>query len=431
MWEKTRRPPASIGSVRQAVGLLGSDLPVYAVGTAADQATRLGISLVAAAVLGPTEFGAWVLASSLMQYASFASLGIVHGAAREIPRLSGADDRAAADRAEATATTISVIAALGAGLAVLLLALGPLDFGTAPWLVALAVGTQQLVFAQQVILRARLLFRAAAGQLLVGSGILLVSAAPLLQAGIGGLLLARSVTATLVVATMGWRLKRPIRFGFDAPMARQMLRAGAPVMIAGATFAVLLTLDRWLIEAWLGRAAVGVYGVAALGANALLLIPTFLGQQLYPRLSYRRGAGASIGDLLSEALRFGTVAATATAGVGLATLLAALFLIPSILPEYVPALLPLGLSVAAVAVYSAVFGIGYAINLANRQQELVLIQLVALGCHLAVATALVRSGLGLASFPLSLLVTFAVYGTLVLARARDAARSDATRNLPT
>jgi O-antigen/teichoic acid export membrane protein len=411
-------------AIRSTTSLLGSDLRSYGAATVADQAARVAVNVVAAAVLGPVGFGTWVLVSSLIQYSTFTSLGIVHGAAREIPRLHGAEEAASADGVEDVATAAALSTGLLAGIGSA--ALTPVLFGpdVNPVLVGLAVFLQQAFFLQQILFRANLRFGAAAGQLASGAVGLPAAGLPLLRFGPDGLVLARILVNGGVVLLALRRLPRVPRPRWRRAIAADLLRVGAPVMMAGLVFALLITIDRWLIDALLGRTAVGQYGLVTLAIGGLLVVPTFLSQQLYPRLSHERGAGATGRLILQAARQFGLTAALLTGAAGLLASLVAIVAIPRLLPDYAPAIPAVIVSSTAVAVYAATSGLGYVLNLTGRQRTLVVCQVAALAADVSLSVTFARLGLGLVSFSLALLLTFIGYGIALTVLAGRAAIHD-------
>jgi O-antigen/teichoic acid export membrane protein len=401
---------------RSLRALLAEDLGWYGLGAMADQASRMLVGLAAAAVLTPVTFGSWVLANSMIQYASFASFGAVHGAAREIPRLLGEGDAARAAHVEAVARGLAISAGVGAAAVAMVAGLLVL-WDIEAWLLGVAVFVQGVGFFQQAVFRGRLQFRAAGEQLLVGAVVLPMLAVPGFGAGANGLVAARAAAGTVALWITARRRSAPWRLASSLTTTRTLVRVGAPIMLGGVIVAVLLTLDRWLIEALMGRSAVGVYGIVIMTANALLVVPTFLAQQVYPRLSYRRGAGATARDLLREAFRFGAVAAVVTATLGSAVAVLAALLVPQFLPAYAVAIPALQLMVVAVVTYAAGAGLAYVLNLTDHQVWLLVSQAVAVAVNLAVSLMLVRVGFGLNAFPLALLLAFATSGLLTLGAA--------------
>src|SRR5687768_6675135 len=91
---------------------------LLSIGVGTFQAARLLVNLVAAGVLGPSGFGAWVALTLLLQYASFVTLGIPNGAGREIPVRLGAGRTGSAAFVEDVSLGSTLLAALvGAVLA--------------------------------------------------------------------------------------------------------------------------------------------------------------------------------------------------------------------------------------------------------------------------------------------------------------------------
>ncbi|MEZ0240996.1 MAG: oligosaccharide flippase family protein [Chloroflexota bacterium] len=412
------------GAMRSTTTLLGSDLRSYGLATFADQGGRMILNLVAAGMLGPVVFGTWVLVASIIQYSAFSSLGIVNGAAREIPRALGAGDPERARRIEDVATGGALVTGVVAGLAMIVLS--PILFGpdVQPWLVALAVLMTQLFVLQQILFRANLRFREAAGQLGVAAVGAPVVGIPMLRFGVDGLIAARVIVNALVVTVAARRFGRLPRPRLDRAMLAQLISVGLPVMLGGLVFALLITLDRWLADILLGREAVGQYGIVSLAVSALLIVPTFLAQQLYPRISHERGAGAHGQRLLEVAIRFGVLAGLATAALGMAGSVFAVVAIPIVLPEYEEAIIPLIVGALAVSVFALSSGLGYVLNLTGRQRELVLAQAGALVGDVVLSLLFVNAGVGLVSFSLAMLVTFSVYGVVLWFAARHAARTD-------
>ena len=417
-------------AARSTTDLLGSDLRSFGLANLALQAGRMALNLVAAGWLGPIQLGTWVLVSSVIQYSSFASLGIINGAAREIPQALGAGDPKAARRFEDVATGGALTTGLLAGIFATVLT--PYLFGPEVdgLLVGLAVVSTQWFFLQQVLFRGNLRFREAAGQVWISAVGTPVVGIPLLRFGIDGLVAARVAVNAIVIAVAARRLDRTPRPRLDGPILRRLISVGAPVMFAGLVFTMLITLDRWLVDILLGRAAVGQYGIVSLAVGTLLVVPTFLAQQFYPRISQERGAGATGVQLLGFAMRFGVLAGAGTAALGAAGSIVAIVGIPIFLPAYEPAIVPLVIAVVAVSIYSAFSGLGYVLNLTGRQRILVATQAGALVADLLLSVLFVSIGLGLLSFSLALVVTFSLQGLVLVIAARHAARADSRPSAP-
>lgn len=422
--------PSVAGRLRAAATTAGWDLPVFAAATFVDQAGRLGLSLVAAAVLGPLQFGTWIVLSLVIQYAGFGGLGIPQGAGREIPRALGAGDGATAAATEDVAVGGGLVAAAAtaviaaAALPVLLGpsgSVGPVTIG----LLAIVVFLQQLFLLEQVLFRSRLRFRPASVQLLVQGLAGPIVGLVLLAAGlaIDGLLGAR--VAVLAVALVGaiWTLSRVPRPRWDRAAVVALARIGAPLALAGFLFLALVTIDRWIVALLIGGDAVGWYGLVGLTVSGLLLLPSLVSQQFYPRLARARGAGADGPTLLAMARSQALLAGALTAGAAALAGAAAIVAIPALLPAYQPAVGPLLVALLGTVAYAFASADGNLLNLLDRQRRYVAAQLAALAVEAALGVGLVLGGLGIGGVAAASAVTMALYALGLRRLASRAARS--------
>jgi O-antigen/teichoic acid export membrane protein len=416
--------------VKSATRLTEDDLFTFAVGTALDQGGRFVLNVVAASVLGPVVFGTWVVLSLLIQYSNFLSFGIPQGAGREIPRALGARDGERADRIEDVATAGTVLTSLlGAGLAALLapLVLGPSDAAISPAsvvLFVLVVMLQQFMVLQQVLFRSRLRFRPAAVQLgaqgtaaLIAGGLFLA-----LGSGLDGLLLARVAIGLVAILLVSRTLARVPRPHWDSGQMSELIRIGAPMLIAGILVVLLVTVDRWIVLLALGDEAVGQYGLVGLVVSTLVLVPNLVSQLRYPRLAFARGEGQSPEMLGRLARSQGVLAGSLTALASVAAAVAAIIGIPLLLPAYEPAMEPIIIVLVGMTAYAFASGFGNLLNLLDRQRRYLQVQLAALLINVGLAIALVRAGLGLNGVALASAIGLTSYALLLRIAASAALR---------
>ncbi len=402
-----------------AVRTLGWELPLFGAATFVDQGGRLLLNVVAAAVLGPVVFGSWVLAALLIQYANFVSLGVTNGAGRQIPYLLGAERPEEAARAEDVALLTTGLTGLAAGLVAFLIA--PLVFGPEPgfgpagllFLVG-AIVLQQFFLLQQVLFRSRLRFRHASLQLiLTGVAAPVVGIVLVLVAQLDGLLAARFLITCFVLILAARLLARLPRPRWDREMATQLVRVGLPILTASILFALLATIDRWLVLTLLGREQVGYYGLVAVAISGLLMVPVVVSQQFYPRLGYAHGQGSGRDALLRICRQQSLLAAALTTGAAAFVAVGAVVGIPLLLPAYRPATVPILIVVAALVVYAAGSAYGSLLNVVGRQRWFLVLQLVAICVDVAVAVILVSRGFGLEGIALAFLIAMSLYGSLL------------------
>jgi O-antigen/teichoic acid export membrane protein len=358
-----------------------------------------------------------VILSLLLQYSAFLGLGIPNGAGREIPRFLGAKDPTAAADVEDVASLGVVLTGLLAAVvsvALVPVLIGP-QAGSTLLLLGAAAFLQQAFLLEQVFIRSRLRFRAASAQLAAqGLGAPIVGILLLLAGwGINGLLVARAVVVLIALAMAGRSLGRIPKPRFDARRLVAIAMIGLPMLAAGILLVLVVTIDRWIVLALLGPEAVGIYGLVGLAATSLILVPTMISQQYYPRLAFARGEGADGAALLRMARGQAILAGGLTAIAASFVALAAIFVVPAFLPAYVGAVGPILIILVGMVVYAVGSAHGNLLNLLDRQRRFLLIQAVVLGFDIALSVTLVRMGLGIAGAAVGSAVSMTLYSALL------------------
>jgi len=391
---------------------------MFSAATGIYQACRLTLMLAAAAALGPGDFGVWVLLVVFIQYSGALGVGITNGASREIPYLRGRGQEHDARLVVSAGWGAAIVTALAAGSIALLggwflvtpaVDQRPVVIG----LLAIAVALQQPLLFGQAVMRSSFRFGAAAGQLTVMGLVLLVTGAALLSSGIAGLMaaLTASTVAGLFVAVgrSGGR-ERPL---WRADVIRRLAGIGLPIMVAGLIFALLTTIDRWLVLLFLGIDAVGVYGLAGMAVSGLLLVPSVLGQQTYPRLAFAHGAGSPASDLLAMAASQGRLVAVVVIGLAIPTGLAAAAGIPAFLPAYVEAVPALIAGLAGVVAYGSASGYANLLNTVGAHRRYLAVQVISLVVDLSLSVLALAAGLRLFGVAVAFLASMVTYGLLL------------------
>ena len=400
---------------------------MFSAATGIYQACRLTLMLAAAAALGPGDFGVWVLLVVFIQYSGALGVGITNGASREIPYLRGRGQEHDARLVVSAGWGAAIVTALAAGSIALLggwflvtpaVDQRPVVIG----LLAIAVALQQPLLFGQAVMRSSFRFGAAAGQLTVMGLVLLVTGAALLSSGIAGLMaaLTASTVAGLLVTVGRSGRERPL---WRADVIRRLAGIGLPIMVAGLIFALLTTLDRWLVLLFLGIDAVGVYGLAGMAVSGLLLVPSVLGQQTYPRLAFAHGAGSPASDLLAMAASQGRLVAVVVIGLAIPAGLAAAAGIPVFLPAYVEAVPALIAGLAGVVAYGSASGYANLLNTVGAHRRYLAVQVISLVVDLSLSVLALAAGLRLFGVAVAFLASMVTYGFLLRRAAVDASAS--------
>lgn len=248
-------------------------------------ACMLAMVTVLARKLGLTEFGVYGLFVSVATYLLIVQLSIEGAAVRAI---AAAPDEAERERIFTTALWLYAAAGLVAGIVIagvgLLLAgvLGIPDHlrpaaraGVLMLAGLIALGWPAKVF--QDLLRGQQLFGMAALAEMLGYGVvsggviaLALTESPLsLVIALGGALSAASGVAALIVSR-AFGVKVPYRAGAaDRESARELLGVSSFLLITGIADLVIYSMDRVILAAYKGAAAVGLYEGAVRPQNLL------------------------------------------------------------------------------------------------------------------------------------------------------------------
>lgn len=404
-------------------GLERAEFVLFGLSVAAVQGTRFAYALIAAWVLSAGDFATWALMLAALTYLPLLLLGVVNGLGRQLPYFVGSGDYGHADQAERAAWLSTVVAS-----SVTLACAGLLDLFTRSggYLAVFGVaGAATLILQmQQFAARSRLNFRRASIQQVVYGAVLSVAAVVLIFARELPLVAVMSLyAAALVVALMAGPFRAPARP--DTAVlgdVKQLMQVGFPIMAAGVVFSLFISSDRWIAAAVLGGADSAPYQLASLIASGLMVVPSVVSLQVYPRMAMAHGSGISESELVRMATRHGMLAAAVVAPLAIATGIGSVVLVPNLLPLYadgVPAVLVL---CGGLAVLSTVVGLGNYLNIVGRQWEYLRAQIASI----AVAVTLMVIGgrvLGVTGIAAGISVGFVLFGVLLRASVRSPERS--------
>ena len=395
---------------------MAGDVVLFTGSSALFHASRLAVSVFAAAALAPAAFALWGVFLIVLSYSNYANLGILNGANRELPLALGRGDVALSERIEQGAYA----GALATGLLLAGATLGL--FAANPALAAAAAAAlalQQLYLFEQVSLRSRLEFRRAS-VLQIVLAVTFPSVAVLLLPALGiiGLVAAQAAAFGLgsALALVAWRFD--LRPSFDTDVLKRLIRVGLPIMTGGLVFAVVVTADRWLVATALGQTALGQYTLAGLLPSAGVLASMVMAQQFYPRMAMRFGETGAIEAIYPLAVRQSLLSIITVGPPALLASLAVPMIIDRWLPEYAPASQAAQLLLIGVVPLAAAGGFGNLLITVGRAGWYVILLLAALSAELILGAATLHLGWGMAGVAGAAACAYAVLalGALVAAR---------------
>jgi len=388
------RPPAGTPILRRLLG----ESAVYGLGGVANQALAIILVPIYARQLGSEGYGTVALLTTTLSTATLiATLAMPQAFFREYLREAVDDPQ----RRAVLRTTLGLrLVASLAALAILLLLAAPLAQAilgeAAAWPLMALIGVVVLFDTLNLVplsfLRAErrprdyavLSFsRAVLGSLLIIGLVVGAGLGPL------GVVLGSALSAMVAAAAGMSLLARDgrLRLSLDRTLARRMLAFGLPLVPAALAGWALNLSDRYLVNAFDGRAAVGIYSAGytvGLAINALAIAPFSLAWgATYWEIARRNDAPAVISRVLT-----GFAALASFAALGLSALATDAFRI-LLTPEFEPGRFVTPFSAFGFVGYGLFTVLTTGINLAGRTRRLPLIMGVAAAANLVLNLALI------------------------------------------
>jgi O-antigen/teichoic acid export membrane protein len=392
---------------------LAPEFAFFAGSTLLLQACRFGVSVVAAKLLGPLSFGIWNAVSSILVYGLSAHGGVLNGMNREVPYHAGRRDAAKVAQVRRVSLTVGLLSAFVAGL----LTLGASQLPMwGPAVRAALIATAALLLVQQVYqyfqfaLKSGLRFDLMSWQQIALSVAFPAAVIPLTaKFGLNGFIASQALAMAVVSALITRFLPFKLDLEWNWPETVRLARIGLPIMTAGILYALLTTVDRWVVLALLGTVSLGYYTLAILTMSALAVLPNVISDQMYPRMALTFGSEPSYRALV-PLMRRQIILSLAVVTPVLAFV--ALILLPSaprILPAFAPGVVPAQIASVSFVFLGVSGGYGNFLNTVGKQRSYLAAQTLALVINVLLSIVLVTLGLGLAGVAFSLVLAYAVY----------------------
>lgn len=285
MKNQVRKP--STGAQRQII----KDSTQYLTATIVGQ----GIGLIRAVILpilfSPAQMGIWNLMNVIFGYGGNAHVGLLDGMNKAIPFLRMKNDPEQVERIKDSVFWMNLLLGGFAGGAIWFVSWHmPGAYGVGMRITAGIVFLQLIFYYLFSLLRADNRFGLLSGGvagLSVASTILILGGALGFQDRVCGALVGLMTAYGLIVVY--WLLKSGYRFAvqfrFDA--IRKALELGVPLIVIAFLSTIFMSVDRWMIAAWLDETQLGYYALGFMASNLLVLVPGSVASVLYPRMLKR------------------------------------------------------------------------------------------------------------------------------------------------
>jgi O-antigen/teichoic acid export membrane protein len=263
----------------------------YLTATIVSQGVGLARAVLLPVLFNPAQLGIWNLLNVVLGYGSNAHLGLLDGMNKSIPSLRGQNELAEAERIKDSVFWANLMLGGSSGVALVLASWYiPGDFGNSLRILGGVTFLQLVFYYLFSLLRADNRFG------LISSGVVglsVLSTILVLGGAVGhpdrlrGGLLGLLASYGLIVAY--WLYRSRYRFVFQCRVEeiRTALKLGFPLIVLGVLNMVFMSVDRWMIAAWLDETRLGYYALGFMASNLLVLVPTSVASVLYPRMLER------------------------------------------------------------------------------------------------------------------------------------------------
>ncbi|MFH0992366.1 MAG: oligosaccharide flippase family protein [bacterium] len=267
----------------------------------------LGLSFirnfVVARVLGPEEYGYWIVVSLIMTYGDQIHLGLRHAGDRQIPFLTGRKETAVAQQvANAIYAGVLILSFVG----LVLMGLYVLFIGSENAVMKFALLTAALITVSDQVNRFYLMILRVTRNFVLSSKV--ESAFEILRTitvcllvflfQLSGLVTALMVASLATTVYFLRRFRKQYRPEINLSQVRSLLSIGTPLFISGLLYILLISLDRVVASMVLGKSDLGQYGLASLIAQLPLSGTIALTMMLYPRFSQEYGNSEDVSSML-------------------------------------------------------------------------------------------------------------------------------------
>jgi O-antigen/teichoic acid export membrane protein len=398
------------------------------VGYSASALVAQGIGLVTglwvARLMSPADMGIWNFVSLVLIYGAYVDFGVLSAMGRDLPFQLGQGHTAEAERLEGAARTATLA---GAGLAAFaLIVISPFVFVDSPAtqtglrLMALVLVLQQAYTFHRTVLRAHNKFpelsRQQALMAVITAGCALAGVAWWGVTGrMAGALAANAAIVAYALARDPWR--RLPRFKRGVMWA--LVRVGVPITLSGFILALVTSVDRVMVKAFLGNEQLGYFGLALLLTSLVSLVPMMASQVLYPRITYHFGqSGRDIGALrpfvLTPPLALACLLPVVIGPVSIALPV----IIRLLLPNYVPGIVATRVVVVGIFFYSILGLTDYFLVTIGKLRQYILLGSAALAVNIALDYAAIRMGYGIGGVAVTgTPLTYFLYSTALIGYA--------------
>lgn len=395
------------------------DSSIYSISTVVSQLVGVFTSIAMRRFLTPEMMGIWTTFLVILNYALFAHLGVFTAIEVKIPYLRGKNENSELQNMRNSAFTFAII--LSVLVILILFAASFILSGKLSSEVILGIRVLAFIITATLFYNLYIvMLRADNKFLLLSKAIVFNSVAMLIfVSGLTYFFKLKGIYfATLFATIASWfymkfSAKYGLRLYFNLRMVKTLSKIGLPILLAGITYTVLLSMDKIMIIKMIGPAELGYYSIAVLAMTYTHNFPKLFSIVISPTMQEEYGKS----DSHKHILEYVKQPALIMAYMFPVVLAAAYFLIPVlvyyVLPKYslgidsMRMLLPGCFFIALVPLtHNFVIAI-------NKQMLLIPITAAALLSGIGINYVMIRNGYGITGVASGTSAAYFLYFTIM------------------
>jgi len=391
------------------------DSAVYTASTILAQFIGIFTSIAMRRFLTPEMMGVWTTLQVILNYALFAELGVFTAIEVKIPYLRGKNLVSEIQNMRNTALTFAVMISLA--IALVLFSASFILIGRMPDYVILGIRVVALIIVATffynlyiVMLRADKSFFLLSNAIVANSILMLFFVSVLTYFyKLKGLYFATFLATLTSWVFIKFRTKYKLKLYFNTKLARSLSGIGLPILLAGITYTILLSVDKIMIIKMIGPKELGFYSIAILALTYAHNFPKLLGTVLLPSMQEEFGRN----DSKERVLQYVKQPMIIIAYVFPAVLAIAYFGIPIlvhyVLPKYVMGIGSMKMLLCGCFFISLVPLTHNFIITINKQVMLIPVTLAAVLYGIAINYGVIKMGYGISGVALGTSFTYFLY----------------------
>lgn len=366
---------------------------VYLAGSAVERGARVAALALVAKGAPPETAGMWTLLMAMLTYALFLPLGLLNGLKRDLPISIVVSPKSVPKNL--TSALAGSIGATGIGVC---LAIPLIDSLGLTWRTqALLVGAAMVqaayawtISALQGTGRFGLL---GVQQAIVGCVMMSTLWLAVPRWGLDGAVAGFGLSLAVGAVLGAWAFRKQLSTThFQATAVARLTRTGMWMLTAGVLYAVLTTMDRWLLRRLGSESELGYYSLAVTALGVCSLWRSTISEQLYPRMLRAYAETRSALHIFNLAVRQSGITGILTVPIAVAISTAAHYLVPRFVPMYSAGLAALDSAMVSAVALSFSAGFGNYFNARGGRHAAIYATWIAASCmQLLISAAIVGS----------------------------------------